>query len=160
MYNDRRILGQVSRSDDHHTDARLADLADLVLAIARAINTDAHQDPKTIDLTATEINVMRYIDRHHGTSPTAVAAATGLQRSNLSRVLRDLEARGMIARTADACDGRQTRLESTARAGANLRRLRANWSRLLSIADVDGRNLDATLTTLTEIEAGLASAAG
>lgn len=145
----------MSRIDDRHTDARLADLADLVLAIARVINTDAHLDQQTVDLTATEINVMRYIDRHRGASPTAVAAATGLQRSNLSRVLRDLEARGMIARTADASDGRQARLEPTPRAGANLQRLRANWSRLLSVVDVDRRDLDATLTMLTGIEAGL-----
>jgi DNA-binding MarR family transcriptional regulator len=157
MYNHRSTIDQVSRSDDRHTDA-LADLADLVLAIARVLNTEAHLEQQIVHLTATEINVMRYIDRHHGTSPTAVAAATGLQRSNLSRVLRDLEARGMVQRTADASDGRQARLEPTARAGANLRRLRANWSRLLSVADVDRRDLDATLATLTEIEAGLVSA--
>jgi DNA-binding MarR family transcriptional regulator len=149
----------VSRSDDRHIDAKLADLADLVLAVARVITTEAHLDPETVDLTATEINVMRYIDRHQGTSPTAVASATGLQRSNVSRVLRDLEARGMVERTADGSDRRQAKLLSTARAGANLQRLRANWSQLLGAVDVDRRNLDATLAMLTELEAGLAPAA-
>lgn len=158
MYNHRSMLDQVSRSDDRHIDAKLADLADLVLAVARVITTHAHLDPETVDLTATEINVMRYIDHHQGTSPTAVAAATGLQRSNVSRVLRDLEAMGMVERTADGSDGRQARLRSTARAAANLRRLRANWSRLLGAADVDRRNLDAALAVLAELEAGLGSA--
>ena len=31
MYNDRSMLDQVSRSDERHIDAQLADLADLVL---------------------------------------------------------------------------------------------------------------------------------
>lgn len=148
----------MSRSDKRHTDERLADLADLVLAVARAISIDAHQDPTIVDLTATEINVMRYVDRHPGTSPTAVAAATGLQRSNLSRALRDLEGKGMVQRTADTADARQARLEPTVRAAANLQRLRANWSRLLNAVDADHRNLDAALAMLTELDAGLASA--
>lgn len=148
----------MSRSDKHHTDEQLADLADLVLAVARAITIDAHLDPTIVDLTATEINVMRYVDRHPGTSPTAVAAATGLQRSNLSRALRDLEAKGMVHRTADAADARQARLAPTARAAANLKRLRANWSRLLSSVGPDRRNLESALAMLTELEAGLAAA--
>lgn len=152
------MLGQVSRSDKRHTDERLADLADLVLAVARAIAIDAHSDPAIVDLTTTEINVMRYVDRHPGASPTAVAAATGLQRSNLSRALRDLEAKGMVRRTVDVTDARQTRLEPTARAAANLERLRANWSRLLNSVGADHRNLDAALAMLTELDAGLGSA--
>ena len=155
MYNHRSTLGQVSRSDNRHTDGRFADLADLVLTIARVINTEAHRDPEVVDLTAVEINVMRYVDRHPGTSPSAVAVATGLQRSNLSRVLRDLEAKRMVARTADESDGRQFRLSPTPLAAANLQRLRANWARLLNAIDVDLRNLDPTLTMLTEIESAL-----
>jgi DNA-binding MarR family transcriptional regulator len=153
------MLGQVSQSDDRHTDERLADVADLVLAVARVITTDTHLDPDIVDLTATEISVMRFIDRHHGTSPTAVAAATGLQRSNLSRALRELEAKGMVTRSADEADGRQSRLIPTARAAANLRRLRANWSRLLGSVDIDRRHLDAALTVLAELDAGLGAAA-
>src|ERR1700712_2331894 len=158
MYNYWRRLGQVSRSDDRHTDARFADLADLVLTIARVVNIDSHQDPDVVDLTAIEINVMRYVDRHPGTSPSAVAVATGLQRSNLSRVLRDLEAKGMVARTTDESDGRQFCLKPTPLAAANLRRLRAKWSRLLNTIDVDLHNLDATLIMLAEIEAALLAA--
>lgn len=145
----------MSRSDTRHTDPLLADLADLVMAVARTISSDAHLDPTLIDLTATEINVMRFIDRHPGTSPTAVAAGTGLQRSNLSRSLRDLEGKGMVTRTADEADGRQTRLVPTARAAANLQRLRANWSRLLSTVEIDGQELSSALSLLADLDAGL-----
>lgn len=148
----------MDRLDDHHTDSRLADLADLVLAVARAITTHAHSDTEIVDLSPTEISVMRYVDRHPGTSPTAAATATGLQRSNLSRVLRELETKGMVVKAADGSDGRQATLAPTARAADNLRRLRGNWSRLLAGADVDHRNLDAALAVLTELDDGLPAA--
>lgn len=146
----------MSDGDDGHTDDRMADLADLILALARTISTDVHLDAEVVELTATEINVMRFVDRHPGTSPTAVAAATGMQRSNLSRALRALEANGLIERSVGGGDARQASLHPTRRAEANLKRLRANWSRLLGSAGVDRRNLDSALTMLTELEAGLA----
>jgi DNA-binding MarR family transcriptional regulator len=147
----------VQGSDTGHTrtDDGLADLADVILALARTISTDVHLDAEIVDLTASEINVMRYVDRHPGASPAAVAAATGMQRSNLSRAVRDLEAKNMVRRTADESDGRQVRLYPTARAAENLKRLRAKWSRLLTSAGADRRNLATALAVLTEIEAGL-----
>jgi DNA-binding MarR family transcriptional regulator len=150
-------VGRVRGRDAGHTgtDEQFADLADVILALARTISTDGHLDPRVIDLTATEINVMRFVDRHPGASPGAVAAATGLQRSNLSRALRELEAKGMIERSSVESDGRLCLLHSTDRAAANLERLRANWSRLLTAAGADRRNLTAALTLLTELEAGL-----
>lgn len=149
----------MSRSDDRHTDTRYADLADVILALARIINADAHSDTGVVELTATEVNVMRFVDRHPGASPSTVAAATGLQRSNLSRALRDLESKGLIERVADETDGRQVRLVPTALAARNLRRLRGSWSRLLSAAGADDQDLDAALATLRDLELGLTPSA-
>lgn len=143
------------KSDPRHIDDELADLADVILALARTISTEAHLDPQIVDLTATEINVMRYVDRNPGVSPAAVAAATGLQRSNLSRAVRELEAKGMMQRTCSESDGRSAQLHSTKRAAENLKRLRANWSRLLTSAGADHGNLERALSLLTELEAGL-----
>lgn len=142
-------------TDEHPIDERLADLADVIQALARRITTDAHADPGVVALTHTEINVMRFVDRHPGTSPATVAVAVGLQRSNLSRTLRDLEAKGLIEKTSHGDDGRQTQLNPTRRAGANLERLRGIWSRILGSADADLRNLDATLALLADLEVGL-----
>jgi DNA-binding MarR family transcriptional regulator len=143
--------------DDRHTDERMADLADLILALARTISTETHLDEQVVDLTATEINVMRFVDRHPGSSPTAVAAATGMQRSNLSRAVRALEAKGLVERSTGGDDARHAQLNPTPRAEANLRRLKANWSHLLGNAGADRRNLDPTLRMLRELEAGLTS---
>jgi DNA-binding MarR family transcriptional regulator len=145
----------MSEGDADHIDRQLADLADVILALARTITTDVHADPLIVDLTATEVNVMRYVDRNPGVAPAIVAAATGLQRSNLSRTVRELEAKGMMTRIASEADGRQSRLYPTERAAENLKRLRAKWTQLLTAAGADRRNLKPALTMLAEIEAGL-----
>jgi|EndMetStandDraft_6_1072998.scaffolds.fasta_scaffold92177_2 DNA-binding MarR family transcriptional regulator len=145
----------MSESDARHTDERLADLADMILALARTIATELQPDEQVVELTVTEINVLRFVDRHPGASPTEVAAATGLQRSNLSRAVRSLESKGLVKRSTDGGDGRHAQLHTTRRADANLRRLRAHWSRLLSSAGADLRNLDPALRMLADLEAGI-----
>ena len=95
-----------------HTE-QLADLADVVMAVSRAIKLRTATDPSVLDLSTTEVTVLRYIDHHPGVSPSAVATGTGLQRSNLSRALRDLEAKHLVRRAADPSDNRQSLLQST-----------------------------------------------
>lgn len=113
---------------------QLADLADVVMAVARAVRSQASAHPDVVELSATEITVLRYIDHHPDVSAGAVAAGTGLQRSNLSRALRDLEAKELVRRSADPTDSRQVVLRSTRRAEENLARLRAIWATLLGDA--------------------------
>ena len=67
---------------------QLADLADLVMTVARAVKAHVADDPSVFELSVTEVTVLRYLDHHPDVSPSTVAAATGLQRSNLSRALR------------------------------------------------------------------------
>ena len=137
---------------------QLADLADLVTAVARAVKAQASADPAVLDLSVTEVTVLRYIDHHPDVSPSVVAAGTGLQRSNLSRALRDLEAKGLVRRTADPADNRQAVLHSTELAAANLQRLRAIWARLLDdalAASGEKHDIDAALRLLNALERGL-----
>lgn len=138
--------------------AELADLADVVMAVARAIRSQAAADPAVLEFSATEITVLRYLDHHPDIGPSAVAAATGLQRSNMSRALRDLEAKGLVQRSPDPADSRQAVLRSTPLAAENLARLRGIWARLVGDAlDASGERLDvsAALTVLRALERGL-----
>lgn len=139
-----------------HTE-QLADLADVVLAVARAIRLRTAADPSVFDLSATEITVLRHIDHHPGISPSAVATGTGLQRSNLSRALRDLEAKQLVRRSADPADNRQSLLQSTELAAENLRNIRAIWSGLLrdALEDTGDHDIDAALNLLGALERGL-----
>lgn len=137
---------------------QLADLVDVVMAVARGVKAQAAADPAVLDLSATEITVLRYLDHHPDVGPSAVAAATGLQRSNMSRALRDLEAKGLVRRSADPGDSRHAVLRSTELAAENLSRLRAIWAKLLGDAlDASGDRHDvaSALSLLRALERGL-----
>ncbi|MBX7452155.1 MarR family winged helix-turn-helix transcriptional regulator [Mycolicibacterium sp. 3033] len=136
---------------------QLADLADVVMAVARAVKSRTAADPDVVELSATEVTVLRYIDRHPDVSAGTVAAGTGLQRSNLSRALRELEGKGLVSRSADPVDSRQVVLRSTRRAVENLARLRAIWAKVLGDALAgSGETYDivAALTLLRALESG------
>ncbi|MDZ7886234.1 MAG: MarR family transcriptional regulator [Mycobacterium sp.] len=139
-----------------HTE-QLADLADVVMAVSRAIKLRTAADPAVLDLSTTEVTVLRFIDHHPGVSPSAVAAATGLQRSNLSRALRDLEAKQLVRRSADPADNRQSLLQSTALAAENLAHIRAIWSGLLrdALAGAGDHDIASALALLRTLERGL-----
>lgn len=141
-----------------HTE-QLADLADLLMAVSRAIRARTTADPSVLDLSTTEVTVLRYIDHHPGVGPSAVAAGTALQRSNLSRALRDLERKGLVERSPDTADNRQSLLRTTQLAADNLDRIRAVWASVIGEAiggALDGdRDLLATLRLLAALERGL-----
>ena len=139
-----------------HTE-QLADLADAILAVSRAIKTRTATDPSVLDLSATEVTVLRYIDHHPGVGPSAVAAGTGLHRSNLSRALRDLEAKTLVRRTADPTDNRQSLLHSTELAAENLAHIRAIWSGLLrdALGATGDHDIASALELLGTLERGL-----
>ena len=109
-----------------------------------------------IALTITESNVMRFVDRHPGTSPSALAAGTGLHRSNMSAALRGLEEKGLIERAHQGDDGRAITVSPTPLAAQNLARLRASWASGLARAmDGDGEGFSESLQFLLRLETGL-----
>lgn len=139
------------------SDRDLADLAELVLAIARDL-----QGPRTrVDglptLTPTETAVIRYLHGHPGASPSAVADGTGLQRSNLSTTLRSLESKGLVERTHDEHDRRAVVLRPTAQAADDIARLRRQWAdRLAGALGDDPRGVAEATALLERLERGLA----
>jgi DNA-binding MarR family transcriptional regulator len=146
--------------DSEVTDEALADLADLVLRVSREIDPNGSSALDVVPLTGTEVLVLRWVDMHPGTSPSATAEATALQRSNLSAALRSLVAKGMVDRRADPRDARLVQLFATEQAAANIRVLRAHWAGKLRAAlgdvatDDPGRVTDA-VALLTRFDDGL-----
>lgn len=128
--------------DSAVTDEALADLADLVLRVSREIDPNGSSALDVVPLTGTEVLVLRWVDLHPGTSPSATAEATALQRSNLSAALRSLVAKGMVDRRADPRDARLVQLFATEQAAANIRVLRAHWARKLRAALGDATTHD------------------
>ncbi|WP_431231306.1 MarR family winged helix-turn-helix transcriptional regulator [Mycolicibacterium psychrotolerans] len=116
-------------------DGELADLAEAIIGVARELrlrpDAAAATDADIIELTPSEAHVMRHIDHHPGVTPSDLARATGLQRSNMSTALRSLENRGFVERRADPHDARGVNLYPTDRAADNLKRLRRQWAQLM-----------------------------
>jgi DNA-binding MarR family transcriptional regulator len=140
-------------------DQRWADLADLVLIIAREIVFRGYTDPRAIPLSQSEGMVMRYLQAAPAAPPSRIADATGLQRTNLSAVLRGLERKGLIERHASPEDGRGVTVRPTGRGKSNYALVRREWaSAVATAAGHDTAGLDAALSLLRAIEAGLTAA--
>jgi len=138
---------------DEEQRSRLFELADLILAVGRHI--EASKEAEAESGTPLQGAVMRYIDRHPGTTARAAAEATQLISSNFSRALRGLEQAGLVRRDVDQDDARRVRLYPTEKAQQNLQRLRAVWSLLLEETITDSGEIDAAISTLRQIETRL-----
>jgi DNA-binding MarR family transcriptional regulator len=137
------------------TEEQWAAFADHVLEIAREIQFRGYASPEAVSLTPSEGTVMRYLFQHPGALPSQVAAATGLQRSNLSAVLRGLEEKGLIERVADSEDGRWVRIHPTPRAIANYALVRREWGSAAAAAAGGDPAVEAALPLLAKVRAGL-----
>jgi DNA-binding MarR family transcriptional regulator len=138
---------------DEEQTSRLFELADLILAVGRHIA--ASKEAEAESGTPLEGAVMRYIDRHPGTTAHAAAEATQLISSNFSRAVRRLEQAGFVRRDADQHDARRVHLYPTEKARENLQRLHEAWSLLLEEAISDPGEIDAAISTLRQIETRL-----
>jgi DNA-binding MarR family transcriptional regulator len=132
-----------------------AEFADHVLEIAREIQVRGYASPEAVSLTQSEGTVMRYLFREPGALPSEVASATGLQRSNLSAVLRGLEEKGLIERLADPEDGRWVRIHPTAKAISNYALVRGEWGSAVAAAAGGDPAVEAALPLLAKVRAGL-----
>jgi DNA-binding MarR family transcriptional regulator len=135
---------------------RWEDLADLVLIIAREIQFRGYSDEQAIPLSQSEGMVMRYLQHEPSATPSGIAAATGLQRTNLSTVLRGLEGKGLIERHACPGDGRGVTVKPTKLGVDNYKRVRREWATAVAAAAPEAApHLGSTLELLSAIETGL-----
>src|SRR5437868_4026279 len=125
---------------------RWAELADRVLVIAREIQFRGYEDTPVVPLTATEGMVMRYMQDHPLAAPNQIAAAVGLQRSNLSTLLRGLERHGLIERSVSESDRRGVTVRLTERGCRNCLAARRAWATAIAAAaGNDARGLNGAL---------------
>jgi DNA-binding MarR family transcriptional regulator len=129
-----------------------ADLVDVLISLNREVSVQLRlQD--IVKLTATEIAVIRYVNTHDGASPTELAVALSLTRSNVSPAIKSLERSQLLVRSQS---GRDVQLHATALAAENLRLIRSEWASVLTAAfEVPPTGLREALDTLRAVEAGL-----
>jgi DNA-binding MarR family transcriptional regulator len=98
---------------------------------------------------------MRYLFRHPWAQPSQVAFGTGLQRSNLSTVLRGLEEKGLVDYVADAEDASSVDIHPTPRAHRNYKLVCREWATAVSAAAEGEGSVPATLPLLRKVADGL-----
>jgi DNA-binding MarR family transcriptional regulator len=86
----------------------------------------------------TEVAVLVHVARDGATSPSDLAGRERVTSQAISAVIRDLEARGLVGRTADPADGRRTIIDITDAGRAVLRDREASvMAALLRALDQD-----------------------
>jgi DNA-binding MarR family transcriptional regulator len=143
------------RETPEATEEQWAEFADHVLEIAREIQFQGYTSREAVSLTPSEGTVMRHLFPHPGALPSEVASATGLQRSNLSAVLRGLEVKGLIERVDDPEDGRWVRIYPTAEATRNYALVRREWAAAVATAADGDPAIETALPLLAKVRAGL-----
>jgi DNA-binding MarR family transcriptional regulator len=135
---------------------RWADVADLILIISREIQYRGYSDEQALSLTQSEGMVMRYLLQGDPAAPSQIAAETGLQRTNISTVLRGLERKGLVQRQANPSDGRGVTVSPTEHGRRNYALVRHEWATAVAAAaGRDTTHLDAALALLTAVKDGL-----
>lgn len=133
-----------------------ADLADLVLAVSREIQYRGYADERAQSLTQSEGVVMRFLLECESAAPSRIATATGLQRTNLSAVLRGLERKGLVRRQANPEDGRGITVSATDEGRANYALVRHEWAtEVAEAAGHDAADLDAAISLLNRVKDGM-----
>jgi DNA-binding MarR family transcriptional regulator len=144
------------RGGARDADQRWADLADLVLVIAREIKFRGYTDERALMLSQSEATVMRHLHQEQSAAPSHIATATGLQRSNLSTVLKALEEKGLVERRPDPNDRRGVIVHRTEYGKANYALARCEWAATVSAAaGGDTTHLEAALSLLTAVKTGM-----
>lgn len=116
---------------DAPSSAQLAELADVVTELAHQLDTRSPELRDVVPLTGTEIAVIRQVHREPRSTPSQIAEATGLRRSNVSTAIRALEAGGLVVRDQLEGNARSVALVPTAQAAASVARINAYWTSLL-----------------------------
>ena len=140
------------------TPDKWAEMADLILVIAREIQFRGYSDERAQALTPSEGMVMRHTQAEPDTTFPRLVEATGLLRTNLSTVLRGLERKGLIERRITPEDRRVTTVHLTERGRENYEIVRREWgaelARAAELASATGPT-SATMKELEHIKDGL-----
>lgn len=135
---------------------QVAEFADLVLDLAHKLDIKNPDLRGVVPLTGTEISVIREVHRTPRATPSQIAEAAGLQRSNVSTAVRTLEAKGLVVREQSPSNARSVVLVPTERASEDVARIHAWWDERLAGVDQDAlRAVLAGLDALGVVAAGL-----
>ncbi|MDR1853216.1 MAG: MarR family transcriptional regulator [Propionibacteriaceae bacterium] len=132
-----------------------ADLAQVVLSLSRQLKHATDERYSGDRLSGIEASVMSLVETEPGISTTRIARTLDMKCSNVSAVLRALEAREFLAREPDESDGRKIRVYPLPASAKNLDKLREFWGELLADACGDPKQLAAAAKVLQGVSGSL-----
>lgn len=108
-------------------------------------------------LTEQQWRALRALNGQNEIDATRLAGATFLLAPSLTRILRDLEGRGLVSRRSDPRDARVALIALTDEGAALLRQVGAHSERIYQAIEtrVGAEKLDRLMRALAEIEADL-----
>lgn len=149
-------LSETMPSSTQPTTEQLAALADVILDLAHKLDIRNPKLRDVVPLTGTEIAVIREVHRNPHVTPSQLAEATGLQRSNISTAVRTLEAGGLVVREIVPGNARSVTLVATERAAESVARINAYWAeRLAQVPAEPLADAVAALDSLQQVAASL-----
>jgi DNA-binding MarR family transcriptional regulator len=95
------------------TDAELSAVLNSTVRLTAALNRSARQAREHVGLTGAQLFVVRLLAEAPAQSVNDLAARTGTHQSTVSVLVSRLVARGLVARSTDAADGRRVTLALT-----------------------------------------------
>jgi DNA-binding MarR family transcriptional regulator len=121
-----------------------------VVKLGRRLN----EASTAVGLTPTQSSVLSVIAHRGSVSSAEIVKAEGINPSMLSRLLAQLEERGLVRRESDPDDQRQRWVVATARGRALARRIRAaRTSAVAALADrLDGSGQERLLDALDVLD--------
>jgi DNA-binding MarR family transcriptional regulator len=132
------------------TSEQLASLADIILDLAHKLDIRNPKLRDVVPLTGTEVAVIREIHRSPNLTPSQLAEATGLHRSNISTAVRTLETGGLVMREQVPGDARSITLAPTPRAAESVARINAYW--VDRLAGTPAESLAEAVTALNSLK--------
>lgn len=102
-----------------------------------------------------EIRALRYVSFHHQVSQQRIADALGIDKSQATRLIQNLEQRGYLTREVNPADRREKLITATAKADAvrqqnnEVTDLYYDWL-LSALSEKERQSFLATLQTLSE----------
>jgi len=143
------------KSEKENSNTQWARLADLILIVARELQIHGYTDPRAISLSQTEGTVMRYLVDHSDVTPSQIAEGAGLQRTNVSSALRELEEKGLVDREVSSEDRRVITVRRTELGERNYSLVSHEWGKAVSAAAGDaGASIDSSVELLEAVAVG------
>jgi DNA-binding MarR family transcriptional regulator len=139
-----------------NVDVRFDKLAAAAHTLSRTLRHTGELEVGLEHLPASEVDVLRFVGAHPGSSVSEVARALRLQTSNVSTTVRALVSRGLLLREPDPHDQRRSLLRPSPLADEHRRLLSRAWSQaiagaLAELGDADTEAIIAAMPALTRL---------